>query len=204
MFLNNHKGRQWLSCSCSTGSSNTKSNCRFWSWDKWRLVQQWEWERKKTTNSSQWKRANNSNIQWWRWKWWIKVWKFLRCELRRFTALHRRNQSTHNNKKKKSAKKQPAKSKTPNKHQIQKRKEERKFKVDAVVEGDETTLFFWKQKLQTKEVEPKKTARKRCHQCLADGRPESKTSYVCVQFNYTYPCKPGNCKITTTVSEDGM
>ena len=101
----------------------------------------------------------------------------------------------HTTKKKKSHQRNNLQSqKTPNKHQIQKRKEERKFTVDAVVEGDETTLFFWKQKLQTKEVGPKKTARKRCHQCLADGRPESKTSYVCVQFNYTYPCKPGNCK----------
>ena len=80
----------------------------------------------------------------------------------------------HTTKKKKSHQRNNLQSqKTPNKHQIQKRKEERKFTVDAVVEGDETTLFFWKQKLQTKEVGPKKTARKRCNQCLADGRPES-------------------------------
>ena len=62
----------------------------------------------------------------------------------------------------------------------------------TLVKMAETTL--WKHKVQKKEVGPNQTARKRCQQCLADGRPESKTSYVCVQCNYTYLCKPGNCK----------
>ena len=113
----------------STGSSKSKSNCRYFSWDQWRLVQQWEWERKKNTNSSQWKRANNSNLQWWRRKWRIKVWMFWRCELRRFSLLPSTEESkAHPKKKKRSHQKSNLRSQKPrNKHQIQKRKQERKF-----------------------------------------------------------------------------
>ena len=53
---------------------------------------------------------------------------------------------------------------------------------------------LWEHKLNSKEVGPKQTARKRCQQCLNEKRPEAKTSYVCVQCNYTYLCKPGNSK----------
>ena len=53
---------------------------------------------------------------------------------------------------------------------------------------------LWKHKVNSKEVGPKQTARKRCQQCLNEKRPEAKTSYVCVQCNYTYLCKPGNSK----------